>query len=314
MITENIEDIKKYARVSSSFKYEHLLPELADVADNEIAKLISDEEYAALDDYTDADAIVLKAIEHIKNAEVNFAMFNYLHTASFQVTAGGISTVVPKDQTEAKPADKRDALRIHKKKAHKALDNLLELFEKNEAKFPAWKASEKYTNFKNLLINNTEKFQEHYSIFNSRQTFLQLVPELKIVEQQYIAPGITEASLLKLKTETTTNAIFKKVKNLVSKATVLYTVSKNLGSGLFYQSANGFELRFDILDYERNFADTKEINNHIRKQRKEKANEAKEFLKLALKDMEANPELFDYEVTVKTSINPFINGKGVVAI
>ena len=165
-----------------------------------------------------------------------------------------------------------------------------------------------------MLVNNTSEFQEHYNIFDSRQTFLQLVPELKIVEQQYIIPGITKTTLNELKTATSTDATFLEVKKLVSKAMVLYTVAKNLGSGQFYQSANGFELRFDILDYERNFADNKTLNSHTQEQKKQKENEAKEFLKVALTTIKENATLFSYVANEVASKQPFVNGKGAVLI
>jgi hypothetical protein len=314
MITKDITDIQKYAKVSSTFTYALLSPELSDVADNQLAQAISLEEYAILDAYTGADVILIQAIEFIKKAEINLALFNYMAVGGLQITKGGISVLTPQNQEPAEKVDKRDALRLYKKKGYKAIDNVLALFDKNEDKFAAWKASEQYTKFKSVLVNNTAEFQEHYNIFNSRQTFIHLVPELKIVEQQYLIPGLTLATLKELKTSTSVDPIFTEVKNLVSKAAVLYTVSKNLGSGLFYQSSNGFELRFDILDYERNFTNAKEISTHLIKQRKEKKNEAKEFLKTALKTIKENPILFSYTELTVTRATPFINGKGVVAI
>lgn len=314
MITKTIEQIKTYAKVSSSFTYDLLAPELNDVADDAIAKAISLQEYSVLETYTGTDAIVKKAIDLITKAEVNLALFNYMKIGGIQLNAGGISVVTPLKQEKAEKYDKRDALRLYKKKGYKAIDAVLELFEENENKFTAWKTSKQYTYFKGILVNNTAKFQEHYNIFNSRQTFLHLVPELKIVEQQYLVPGITLNTLNELKTSTSADAKFTQVKNLVSKVAVLYTVSKNLGSGLFYQSANGFELRFDILDYERNFTNDKDISAHLRKQRKEKQNEAKEFLKVALKIIKENPTLFNYTAPEVVSAKPFLNSKGNVFI
>lgn len=312
MITKTIEQIKKYAKVASSFKYDMLEAELQDVADNEIANAISLEEYAVLESYAGTDAIIKKAIEFITSAEVNLAMFNYLPVGAISVNSGGVSIVKPNNQENATKTDMRDALRLYKKKGYKALDNALMIFDKNEDKFLAWKSSEQYTKFKDVLVNSTAAFQEHYNIFNSRQTFMHLVPELKIVEQQYLIPGITLATLQELKTSDSTDATFLEVKNLVTKAAVLYTVSKNLGSGLFYQSSNGFELRFDILDYERNFTNEKEITSQIERQRKEKQNEARSFLKVALNTIKANPVLFNYTTPEVTSVQTFINGKGIV--
>ena len=314
MITKTIAQIRENVKVASSFTYNLLQPELKTVSNNQVASAISLEEYAVLENYTGTDAIVKKAIDFIIAAEVNLAMFNYLPVGAISVNSGGVSIVKPNNQENATKTDMRDALRLYKKKGYKALDNALMLFDKYEDKFPAWKTSEQYTKFKYLLVNSTTEFQEHYNIFNSRQTFLHLVPELKIVEQQYFIPGITLATLNELKTNTSTDGTFLEVKNLVSKSAVLYTVSKNLGSGLFYQSSNGFELRFDILDYERNFTNDKDISNHIRKQRKEKENEARSFLKIALKTIKANATLFNYTKAEVSSVQTFINGKGVVGI
>lgn len=314
MITKTLQDIRTFAKVGSSFKYEILASELQDVADNEIAKFISLEEYAVLEDYSGTDAIVKKAIEFIKSAEVNLAMFQYLPVGSLSINSGGVSIVTPNNQENASKPDMRDALRLYRKKGYKAIDNTLMLFEKNESLFPAWKTSEQYTSFKELLVNDTMTFQEHYNIFNSRQTFLHLVPELKIVEQQYLIPSLTLATLNELKTSTSTDAIFKETKKLVEKACVLYTVSKNLGSGLFYQSSNGFELKFDVLDYERNFNFDKQISDHTKAQRKRKQNEAKEFLKVALTTIKENASLFNYTAPTTERKKLFINGKGVVGI
>ncbi len=314
MITKTIADIKKYATVSNGFTFDKLQPHIQRVANNEITKNISETEYERLENYTDSDAIVLKAIEYIKDAETNLALYNYLPVGSIQITNASVSVVVPNGQADANDKDLRDAMRYHKKCGLQALDKLLTLFEENEDKFTLWKASNQYTKFKSLLVNSTAVFQSHYNIFESRQTYLSLVSEVETVEYQYIKPSITNATLQYLKDTTSTNAIFIDVKKLVQKAIVFFTVSKTLGSGLYYQSATGFELRFDVLDYERKFGEAKEISDHIKSQKKQKEIEAIQFLKIAVGLIKANPTLFAYVPTEVTRKSSYIAGKSIVAV
>ncbi|MFA5296611.1 MAG: DUF6712 family protein [Lutibacter sp.] len=314
MITKNIEDIRKYATVSSSFTFPKLENHLLRVSENEISETISEEEYARLEAYADSDLVVLKAIKIIKDAETNLALFNYLQVGDIQINSGGVSKIIPQGQDAAPDKDVRDAMRYHKKCGLKALDKLLTLFEENEAEFALWKASKQYTKFKNLLVNSTADFQAHYNIFESRQTFLSLVSEIETVEYEFIMPSITNASLTHLKTTESADPIFINVKKLLEKAIVFFTVSKTLGSGLYYQSATGFELRFDVLDYERKFGSEKEISSHIKAQKKQKETEAIQFLKMAVGLIRANPLLFAYVAPTVVERNPFIAGKSIVGL
>lgn len=314
MITKTITDITNYATVASSFTFDKLKPHLQRVATNDIAKYISNDEYERLDTYADNDAIVLKAIGIIKDAEINLALFNFLPVGSIQINSGGVSVIIPQGQTDANDKDLRDALRYHKKCGLQALDRLLTLFEENEDEFALWKASKQYTKFKNLLVNSTAIFNDSYNIFESRQTFLSLVSEIETVEYEFIMPSITNATLNHLKTTASNDEIFKHVKKLIQKSIVFFTVSKTLGSGLYYQSATGFELRFDVLDYERKFSDSKEISSHIKAQKKQKETEAIQFLKIAVGLIRANPALFAYVAPTVVERNPFIAGKSIVGL
>lgn len=315
MITKEISDIKNYATVSSSFTYNKLKPHLQTVATNEIVNCIGETQYATLENYSDSDALVKKVIELIKDAETNLALFYYLPIGGLQITNGGVSVIVPKGQDKAPEKDLRDSLRYYKKRAFKALDKLLELMESDEDKFSNWVASTQYSKFKALLVNSTADFQAHHNIFNSRQTFMSLVSEIKLVELKFVTPSITNASLIVLKTSASEDEIFTQVKNLVAAAIVLFTVSKTLGSGLYYQSASGFELRFDVLDYERNFNNSKEISTYTKSEKREKATEATQLLKTATQLIKANPQLFAYVVPkTKEPRKHFIAGKSIIAI
>lgn len=315
MITKNSTQFREIAIVEASFSYEKIKPQLRQVSKYDLAPAISKEQLQELQNYNGTDTVILEAIELAKEVEVNLAMYRYLPIGALQISKGGINVVSPTGQQPAVSKDIRDNLRYYKSAGLKALDALLELMELNEAKFTQWKNSKQYTIFKSLLVNSTSDFQKHYNIFNSRQTFLSLISEIETVENQFIIPIIQKSVLEDLKQSSSNNDTFKQVKNLVAKAIVFYTVSKTLGSGLYFQKANGFEIRFDILDYERNFTDKDILNDFLKSQRKAKENEALNFLKSALNLIKANPTIFStYQIEDRKTRRPFIAGKGIVGV
>jgi hypothetical protein len=321
MITKNTADLKKYAHVTSGFTFENMQSFIQDGVSDLLYKYISKSQYIVLEAYTGNDAIILEAKELAAKFEVKFGMFSYLPIGSMQVTSAGIINVTPNQQAATSRTALNDAQRVYKKGALQALDSLLELLEENEANFPSWKASKAYTNYKSLLVNATAVFQSHFDIFNSRQTFISLVPDLKIVESQFIKPGITAAVLAQLKTKPSTDLtaahllIFNEVKQKVQAAIVLFTVSKTLGSGMYYQSATGFQIRFDILDFERKFAAQKQIDHHIGSQIAQRKSEANNFLKEALDLIQQNTTIFTtYNLPETVTRSSFIATSGFVGI
>lgn len=318
MITKNLEDFKKFIPVETSFRedgFEKIIPFLENVYKNTLCKYIGKEQAEIFKEHSGGSEIIKEAIHYAKQTETNLAIYEYLPLGAIQITSGGINIVAPKDQKSAASSDIRDVQRYYKRTGLKALDNLLQVLEENEAEFPAWKSSKQYTKFKKLLVNSTQDFQEHYNIFDSRQTFLSLTNELETVEYQYLIPVLGKSVLQTLKTSEVQNDILKEVKDYVSKANVFYVVSKTLGSGLYFQESTGFQLRFDLLDYERNFGSKERLSSFINEQKKGKENEASNFLKIAKKLIQDNPDVFiGYVPKTKRISKPFINGKGIVAI
>lgn len=281
----------------------------------DLLSVIGFEQAAVFKSYTGNDQIILQAIELAKSVEANLGMYYYLPSASMQVTPSGVIEVSPDNYNKTSQKDVRDVLRFYKKAGLKFLDSLLELMELNEDSFLKWKASKQYTKFQRLLVNATGEFQEHYNIFNSRQTFLSLVSEIEISESQFLVPVLTEPIMTQLKTARQTQREFIEAKRLASKASVLFVVSKTLGSGLYFQESSGFQMRFDLLDYERNFSSKEILDEYTKKQRREKENEAMNFLKQALKIIEKSPEVFPNYIPKQVSNDfRFIKGKSIIAI
>lgn len=318
MITKNLEDFKKFIPIETSFRedgFEKLTSFLENVYKNTLCKYIGKEQAQIFNQYSGNSEVIKEAIHYAKQTETNLAIYEYLPLGAIQITSGGINIVAPKDQKSAASSDIRDVQRYYKRTGLKALDNLLQVLEENETEFTAWKSSKQYTKFRKLLVNSTQDFQEHYNIFDSRQTFLSLTNELETVEYQYLIPVLGKPVLQTLKASGIQNDIVKEVKDYVSKANVFYVVSKTLGSGLYFQESTGFQLRFDLLDYERNFGSKERLNSFIEDQRKDKRDEAYNFLKMAKKLIQDNPDVFkSYTPNTQKISSPFINGKGIVAI
>ncbi|PKH50863.1 hypothetical protein CXF68_09265 [Tenacibaculum sp. Bg11-29] len=321
MIAKTTADIKRFAEVNSGFHFDKIKPFLKRAVKDHLYKYISKQQYQTLLNYKDSDTIILEAVDLALEVEVNLSMYSFLNVAAMQVTSAGVHVVAPKQQQSAAKTDIRDALRLYKRTGLTALDDLLMLLEDNEDKFTAWKNSKAFTRQKKLLINSTADFQKTYNIFNSTQTFLSLVPDLYRCEKKYINPSVTDAVLSQLKTKDTTSfseeekQVFTAVYEGVQDAIVLFTVSNTLGSGMYFQEASGFQLRFDVLDYERNFSGAKKLDTYILKQKEDTAHDAKQFLNEALELIKLNPTVFpSYKNSRERKKPKFISKGGIIGI
>ena len=88
------------------------------------------------------------------------------------------------DQFNAQVADRDDMALM--RKIQKAIDRLIKFLDEN--KFAAWINSTVYKESRDLLIWNAELFHRYYNIEHSRRLFLLLVPMIRTVQQDYIAP------------------------------------------------------------------------------------------------------------------------------
>ena len=188
--------------------------------------------------------------------------------------------------------------RSFKKSAHEALDELLELMEANPSKFDPWIKSANHTVYKELLVNKTAVFNSYYHIFNSRQTFVALRPNIKICEDQFIAPVIGSALLKALKAKQTKEHRIE-VKKLLQQSIVAFTIMKTVDNGMFTLDAQGIHMKFDELPYEKSMGYMDNKNNSFLSNTKEnKRVEGEEYLKIAQRIIVANTKDFS-EYTVK---------------
>jgi hypothetical protein len=292
MIVKNNYSINKYVTINPSVTYQTLEPYIRQVERTHIKPIIGPAQYQVFETQP-TDDIVKEAWELCQEAIFYFAMYKALPFLSIQITEGGIFAASTGDAQQITDKQYKELLRAQKKQAHETLDQMLQFMEANLDKFTQWSSDPAYTDYASLLVNTTAIFNKHYNIFNSRQTFMALKPELSTVENQFIEPVIQSALLEALK-NTQDNNNRKIVKQLLQKAIVNFTVSKVMENGLFVLDAQGIYVRFDVLPYEMLQSNaTNKINDFIINTKKNKITEAEQYLKKAIEVITNNPDDFE---------------------
>lgn len=131
-----------------------------------------------------------------------------LLTVSFN-PGGGLNTVSAEYYDKA---DKDTLQRFERdafKKAHRNVDAILTLLErdaqKDEPQFAAmWKKSRYFYLQSNLLITTAMQMQDYLDIKGSRERYIELVPDLKYCQATYIAPRVGDG-LMKAFVQCSTN-------------------------------------------------------------------------------------------------------------
>lgn len=287
MIVRDTDILTKYISSNASLKHETLEPYILRAERKHIKALIGKDQYAVFDTATPpTNEFVKEAWEMAANAVSNFAMYYALPILKAQVSENGIVVADSEYTSQASDKDFKELQRSFKTAGHEALDEMFKVMEQNKSEFSAWTDSDEYKEYNSLLVNTTSIFQKHYNIQHSRQTFMALLPEIKIVEKQYIRSVIGSDLLTALKTDQTEDKR-KEVKSLLQQAIVCYTIAKTLTNGLFKLSESGIHIRFDVLPYEKVY-DSKTVSEFIVESRKNKITEAEQLLAEAVQVIQEN--------------------------
>lgn len=300
MIVRSTDILSKFISVNSSLKHETLSPYLQRAERKHIIPLIGKAQYAIFDVESEpTDTVIKEAYNLAAEASSNFGVYYALPILRAQVSEGGIFNAQSDLAKIATDKDFKELQRSFKSAAHEALDEMFKVMESDLTKFSAWTSDDSYKDYTSLLVNSTSVFQKYYNINNSRQTFLALVPEIKVVEPQFIEAPIGK-ELLKALKEVQTSEKRKEAKSLLQQSIVSFTLAKVLTNGLFRLDPDGIHVRFDVLPYEKIHAN-QNISEFISESRKNKASEGEQFLKKALKIVQDNPSDFsEYTAPVES--------------
>ncbi|KIQ22645.1 hypothetical protein RT99_05925 [Flavobacterium sp. MEB061] len=305
MILETTADLKKYVSVAQSFEFTDFEPYITKAINSFTKKYIGNLHIFLKDEAADPDInfeIKNESREHLRNAIANFGLFIYFPFMSVMLDSSGATEVKNDQRQRVNWGTEKDIRRECLRSGHEAMDYLLEILEKNPDVFQDW-TSEFGTINRQLLVYNTSTFNEHYHIFNSRQTFLALQSTIKQVEDQYLRTMLCPELLSVLKTDV--SGITQEVKIELQKAVVAFTVAKVANRGLFLLDDKGLRVDFEILiDGKKESVSSGNTANQIAKLVEEQSNNGIQYLAVARELIETNiTEFTQCEFPLKKTIS-----------
>ncbi|NRT11530.1 DUF6712 family protein [Flavobacterium sp. 14A] len=301
-LINDVTDIKRHIVVAAQFDFLKVMPFAKRVERKLILDLIGQEQYDALvihnfeEDSNDPLDLVKGLLE---SAVANLALLRALPTINVLITNSGSKTSENKEASNADWKDKRDLSRSLLSTYNEDLDSAFQIMEENLAVFTEWQDSKYYTIFKELIVQHTAQFNEHFTIKNNRQTFLALKPYMREVEDQYLKAMLGPITLDLLKTNSAETIIID-AQEIARKAVVAFTVAKAAITGTFDFTDSSFTVASEQMPWDKQQVLDKEDRNDLKSDR-QRAGE--EYLKSLKKLIVTNPLLFpDYIDKVEKGI------------
>ncbi|WP_233898353.1 DUF6712 family protein [Tenacibaculum piscium] len=314
MIIKTTEKLRDFIRVNGSVDIENLEPYLLKAERNLLKPLIGVGQISVFEQEL-TDPVLIYAQKLAQDAVANFGYYLYLPIGAVQISDAGILVVESDKAKQASDKKFKELQRSFKKSAHEALDDLLDYMEQYADKFLDWFNSDYYTVYKELLVNRTSVFNKYYYIFNSRQTFIAMMPTIRIVEDQFIKPVIGKKLLDDLKSNQTIQER-KEVKEYLQQAIVAFTVMKTVDNGMFVLDARGMHMKFDVLPYEKSVTNVNlKVNDFLTRTKRNKQVAGEEYLKMAKEVILDNTALFpEFEIKAVMKHLKITTTKGIVGV
>lgn len=292
MILETTSDLKKYVSIAQSFEFDDFQPYIQKAVNAFTYKYVGNlhTTLSSVSVGTNAE-IKNEAREHLRSAIANFGMYIYLPLLQVQLDSSGISVNISENRKSPEWWQTKDIRRELLRAGHESMDLLLAVLDANLTVFTDYEES--YCQVNNeLLVNNAVTFSKYYTIFDSRQTYLALMPIIRKVEDQYLHTFLCPELITELKTDVTGN--LKAVKLALQKAIVAFTVAKVSSNGLFIFDERGLRIDFE------NMSDGRKENpsygksaEQLNSLAEEEISNGTQYLKLVTEIIEANIEDFD---------------------
>jgi hypothetical protein len=249
MILSTTADLQKYISVSANFTFLVFEPYIDKAATSFTRKYVGEMHEQLKNEASGVNAEILnQARNHLRSAIANFGYFLFTPFNSVNMDGSGMSNNVSENRKNLEWWQLNDIRRELLRSGHESMDLLLVILEANPTIFPEWTAKFGAIN-KELLLHSTAEFQNSYNIFESRQTFLALLPSIRQVEDQYINTFLCPELLTALKSNPTEDNVLK-LKEHLQKAIVHFTIAKVYDEGIFNLDASGIKLKFDTLPNE----------------------------------------------------------------
>ncbi|WP_417365906.1 DUF6712 family protein [Flavobacterium beibuense] len=287
-LIESLETLRLYVETSPHIDFEKVLPFKKRAERKYIKKLIGGAQLEALIAYQGAGEDNLSKVKDLlTEALACYTIVSYLTPGSTSVTGAGILKNNNDDSSQAEWYEIRDLKREYFFAANEAIDEALELMEKNTSDFQAWTESDNYTLFNDCVVKKTGDFNSGFFINNNRLVFLALKPYMKEVEEQYLIPllGNCYSEII----NTSTDPIKKRAQELARNAVIALTVSKVCTAGTFLFTSSGMSILYEELPWEKKKSLSEfQLDNLM----EDRQNSGEEYLKKLKKVIVDNPTVF----------------------
>lgn len=292
MILSSNSDLKKYVSIAQSFEFSDFQPYIQKAVNAYTHKYVGNLHIELDAEATGENAVIKnEAREHLRSAIANFGMYIFMPLLAVQLDSNGISVNTSENRTSASWGQIKDIRRELLRSGHESMDLLLAVLDANPTIFVDYATN--YSALNNeLLVSNAVTFSKYYNIFDSRQTFLALIPIIRKVEDQYIHTFLCPELITALKAIVTDNK--KVVKVALQKAIVAFTVAKVSQNGLFVFDERGLRIDFENMNDGRRENPTygKSVDQ-LKSLAEEEINNGTQYLKLVAEVIETNPADFN---------------------
>lgn len=198
------EEFQRHVPVTAAFNVAAMGADMLQVEDEYLHTAFGEDFYTDLIskyEAGEATALQLKLMDAIIGAVSNLAQASFLPVQPLQFSDRGVHIVSSTDEKTPFEHQIKSAQHSFLHKGFLAIERALRLLEKHidAEDFVLWATSEACTIYRQYLLGSAEEFSEHYSIGNSRRTYLALLPIIKKTEPFYLASVIGDDLLYELK-------------------------------------------------------------------------------------------------------------------
>lgn len=237
-LIQSIEQVQAYSAINVSVTLPLLLPYLSDSELMFIRPAIGKEFLLDLAGKIEAqEDLWVEALDLTRKPLVLYGLYLGIDEIGVNISGQGIQVIGTTSHTPApqfKVANLKENLM---RRAHSAMDDLLDFLESHRSAFPSFKPLEP-----DLLIRSAADFSRYVDIRSSRRVFLAMIPVIRSIEQKYIRPTMGDELFEKLTATVQGTAEipedYKKLLELVKPSLAHLAMARSLD-----------EISIDILDW-----------------------------------------------------------------
>lgn len=225
-LINTIAELNQYVTVSSNFDDENIL-KFTKKAERNLSKIIGKDKLEEIIGRAKDDEVRELLCEYSANLGLSYAMPNLV----INITNFGVFTNLASKAEKAEWWQLKDLNRNLLAFSFTALDDAISLIGVDSIAMA-----------EGVFVETLSQFERYFSIKNSAQTFMSLIPFLREAQAQYLIPTLGKCASFPF-----TDAQLDDIRA----AMVNIALSKAATSGAFSVEAHAFVLRFEVLPWEK---------------------------------------------------------------